>query len=182
MKVFPLDYSIIMDQVDLDGGSGGGAPEFSSLIPEGYAEKGWMKGVDSMDALFSKMDGAQNLIGQRNFIPNGDAAPEQINSFYEKLRPESHDQYAFQEIEDMPDNLKRTPESETKIKEIFHKAGVSKHQAGILQKEYDTFLRDMFQQAQDARDEQLNREFEELTNKEFGDSRDVVLKNAQDLW
>lgn len=92
-------------------------------IPEEYQDKGWAKNISSLDDLYKSHDNAQTLIGKKTIgIPEDWENEEQVNDFYNKIRPENKDDYVFPE---------GTFEYE-KYADLFHEVGLSKHQADKL--------------------------------------------------
>jgi len=179
-----------MDEAGAGGSGGGGGSaalqfeSFSAMVPEGFADKPYMQGVDSVDKLFSKLDGSQKLIGQKTIgIPGADASDDAHSEFFKKLRPEKADDYAFAEVE-MPEQIKRSAEMQTKVKNIFHDAGLTSRQAKIVQEKYDGLMKETYE-SQNANTEteqaRLDAEFDAQVNTVFGADKDVKMANATAL-
>lgn len=147
-------------------------PDFSTMIPEAYREKEYLKGVDSMDRLFQDFDNAQKLIGKKS-IPGPDDAPEKWDEFYKAAgRPDTASEYEFSQTE----GLNYNEDVANKTKEIFHKAGLSAKQAAMIQQEYDKMVMEM-QPSQ----EKIDQEFDALATEVFGAQKDQVLEKSKSM-
>ncbi len=150
-------------------------PEFSKIIPEEFREKAYLKDVDSVDKLFSKLDASQKLIGERpGGIPNENASQEEWDKFYKTFgRPESSDKYEFKKI-DLPEGYNSPDEAfEKSIRELFFKAGASQKQASVLQEGFDNLLLDKFKTQND--------QFETLSQEVFGSKKDEAMQKAHSM-
>ena len=140
-------------------------------IPEAYADRPYLKDVQTYDDVFKKLDGAQTLIGQKVTFPTAESTPEQRQEFFRSAgMPEKAEEYAF-EGED------RNQEVDSLVKELYHTANLTKEQAAIVQKGLEGAVK--------AEEEKVNenqeKEFEELTNKVFGDKADQIIASSKKL-
>lgn len=141
------------------------APSFVDSIPESYREKGYMKGVDSMDTLLGKLDNAEKLKGSKNYLPSDDADDNTKSEFKNMLQdkgylPKVPEKYEFVEIEGV-----QVPEGVTeKVGEIFKEAGLSQEQADKVRS--DWIQHEMI--LQNERIEKADKEFVELAEEEWG--------------
>jgi hypothetical protein len=96
-------------------------------VPEQLKEELWTKDIKTPEDLWNKLAGAQKLIGKKGIIPPAKDAPqEEWESFYNAQgRPENPEGYEFKSIEELKD-VPRNPELDNRLKNIFHKRGVSK--------------------------------------------------------
>lgn len=151
-------------------------PSFS--IPDAYKEKGYLKGVDSVDKVFKMLDGAQELIGKKGPSKPVDGAPQaEWDAYYESQgRPKTAAEYVFEPIEGMKHDEKLMQG----VKELMFKNGVSAAQAKELQKGFDTIVAQI---AQDKGIElkQLDQDFDKLGTQTFGAERDRILANSKAL-
>jgi hypothetical protein len=155
------------------------AVDFTSVIPEAYKGKPYMKEVDSFDKLFADFDNAQTLIGQRQQsaeIPGADATPEQIQAYADKIRPESPDVYTFPETE-YSKKFGRDEAFQGEMKTAFQEAALQPWQVNILTEKYDAAL---FGKASElaASAETQAADFEKLADGHFGESKEEKLKIA----
>lgn len=156
--------------------------DFTSVIPEAYKDKPYMKEVNSFDKLFKDFDNAQSLIGQRQQefkIPGPDATPEELEAYVRKVRPETKDVYEFPETE-YSKKFGRDEAFQGQMKELFHKAGLHPWQVKTLTEGYDQAL---FSKANEVANsvEQQNQEFIKLSEGYFGDKAEEKLKIANDI-
>lgn len=146
--------------------------DFQSVIPEGYKDREYLKNIDSFDRLFQDFDNAQKLIGKKT-IPSEDDPQEKWDDFYKALgRPDEHTAYEFEKLEGVNYN----EDIANKTKEIFHKAGLTPKQAAMIQSEYDKMVQE-FQPSS----EEIDRQFDELASKAFGNEKDEALKKSKAL-
>ncbi len=162
----------------------GEANEFA--IPEEYKEKGWAKDLNSYEAVYKKLDGAESLLGKRPAEgiqrPGENATPEEMASFYGALgRPETADKYEFNR-EGQPEGMAafNSPEMDNAAKDIFHKYGLTPEQATGIQTDYEALLGETYSQ-QVAAEQQLDNDFEAMTTKAFGNEKETILANAKAL-
>lgn len=149
-------------------------------IPEEFKDKPYLKGVDDLPKLFSKLDGSQELIGQRegklreNFIPSDDASEEEKKEFLKLLGvPEEAAGYDFSyEGRKTSDEWKDFDE---KVKVLAHKHGLSKKQAEGFFKDYEGELLNVYQESVGKGKEQAVN-FEELADKTFTDRKQKVME------
>jgi len=138
-------------------------------IPKDYAEKPYLKGIDSADKVFKLLDDAQGLIGKRPAgIPQDTAPKEEWDKFYAaKGRPEKPEDYEIK----VPDALKphANPEFEKEMRTGLFEAGLSKKEAGIVVEKYHAALTKLAE-AQAKKDADMNTEFDVLVSKQFGDA------------
>jgi hypothetical protein len=180
---------------------GGSAPETKTetttqepqafSLPEEYQNKGWAKGIDSLDSLLKQFDNAQSLIGKKTIgVPADDAPPEEWQAFYNKMgRPEDPKAYEFDpqaapEGLELPEEMRRTAEEEELLKSIFHEAGLTKAQAkAVLQKTDSAFLEKYKENIQQMTEQKKAKdtEFVSLLEKHFGQDKDNVVGVAETL-
>lgn len=158
--------------------------ENSFSIPEQYADRGWTKTIQSQEDLWKQFDNTQTLLGKRPAgIPVKDAPQEEWDKFYASLgRPETPDKYELSDkFEGLPDGTDLT-ESRKMAAELAHKIGLSPQQANALWEGYMGIELESLkgQEAQKAEKEAaLDKEFDELGGKLFGDQFEAVMKEAQ---
>jgi hypothetical protein len=160
-------------------------PQFS--VPETYKDAGWAQNIKSHDDLWGQFANAQTLIGKRPAgIPTQDAPPEEWEKFYTaKGRPESPDKYQFEsKFEGLPENVD-LGEYEGKAKAFFHKLGLSPKEAQQAWSDYIGMEIEGYKGLQAKQSEQkaaLDKEFDELTAKLWGDKyKDVEAKSLETI-
>lgn len=148
------------------------------VIPEAYKDKPYLKDVKGMEDILKKLDGAEKLLGQRPAgVPDENANQEEWDKFYKVLgRPESAEEYEFK-YEDGMD--KPDPEFEKGLKEVLHKAGLSKKQVNVLQPAFDAFIKDVSSKRQDPAFS--DEGFDRLAAQVFGDKKDTVLAEVKSI-
>jgi hypothetical protein len=156
--------------------------DFTSVIPEAYKDKPYMKEVTSFDKLFQDFDNAQSLIGQRQEgldIPGADATPEQIQAYVDKIKPESVEAYTFPETE-YSKKFGRDEAFQGQMKELFHKAGLQPWQVNTLTEGYDAAL---FGKANEMASSAENQaaDFEKLAEGHFGEAKEEKLRIANEI-
>lgn len=148
------------------------APSF--VVPDAYKEKPYLKGVDSLDKVFSMLDGAQTLIGKKS-IPGADAKPEDWEAFYDaKGRPKTAAEYKIEGAE------KSDPRFLSSVQKALHKIGATPSEANLLWKEVSTEL-EAIAKEKGLADQQADVDFEALASKTFGINKDAVLSTSKVL-
>jgi len=163
-------------------GAGAGAPSLSSVIPESYREKDWVKqNTKDPESFFKFVDNLNTTVGKKGVIVPGEkATPEEIKAYHTALGvPGNPDGYEFVEIEELKGS-KRIPETDAAVKKIMHEAGIPKESAKKLQAGFEKL---MFQSHKKMLDENkvLDDAFDAATTKLFGDKKDVAIANAKKL-
>lgn len=154
--------------------------EFDKVVPEAYRGKEYLKGIDSFEKLFSKFDGAETLLGKRPAgIPADDAKPEEVENFYSTLRPKEHTEYEIP-VDNIPESMRAKEESITAVKQIYHKAGLSKHQAKVVNEGLTNMVLDAAK-AKQAADEKNDVDFDKLGDDVFGADKDKVLASSKKI-
>jgi len=162
-----------------------GAVNNNFSIPEPYQGKDWAKSIKTADDLWKLTDNAQSLIGKRPAgIPSSDAPDEEWNKFYNALgRPEKPDLYQLPDIEGLPEGADLSPYKQ-KAASIAHEVGLSPKQAEKL---WNLYIKEELgavsktKEAQEAKQKELDAEYDKITAEVFGDKYDVSAKAAQDL-
>lgn len=103
------------------------ASEFK--VPDEYKERGWVKNLKSEQDVWKALDNAQSLIGKKTVVPDFEkATPEQIEEYYNSLRPKDKSAYQFDES--------MSEEERSAYGELLYKHGISAKQGNDLVKEY----------------------------------------------
>jgi hypothetical protein len=156
----------------------------SFAIPQPYADRGWAEKIKSHDDLFKAYDNAQSLLGKRPAgIPDPNAPDEEWEKFYNVLRPESPEKYALGDVENLPEGMDVAPYKQQAMK-MFHEAGLNQKQAEKLWKSYvgsEVAAVSKMSEQHKAKQAELDKEFDGLTQKLFGDQYETVSKQAQDF-
>ena len=147
-------------------------------VPQEYADRGWTKDVKSPDDLWKLTDNAQSLIGKRPAgIPTADAPQDEWDKFYQAAgRPDDSAGYEFAPIENLPEGADFSGYQE-QAGGIFHEAGLTQKQADIVWKKYIALELGTSQEQQT----QLDAQFDEITQKHFGDTFEQDQKIAMDM-
>ena len=156
---------------------------FKDIVPGDYKDKPYMKDVTDVNSLFKKLDGAQILIGKRPAgIPAEDAAEVDWSNFYKAVgRPDKSESYEFTQIKGADGKeVKRDAAIETKVKDIFHKHGLSAKQAKGIQGDYEAILTEVAKDLK-AKDVQTDVDFDALAAKTFGKDTEIVLASSKKL-
>lgn len=153
-------------------GSTGAAPQDSRLrgivVPEKFASEPWAKEVKSIDDLWSKMAGAQKLLGKDKVVLPGDnATPEEVNAFHQKLgRPDNPEGYEFKNITSLKD-VNRNVELDHGMKKIFFEEGISKAAGERIVAKYEELIYTMHEPTIKA-SAQRDLEFQKLADEVLG--------------
>ena len=126
-------------------------PWFDNLAPELKADPNVNKYKTADDLVKGHLESVK-LIGSKGVIvPKPDAPQAEIDKFYNTLgRPEKADGYKFTPIENLPEQLKTDPQTETAVKGLFHKAGITQAQADLIQSEYTKMTATAIMKQQEA--------------------------------
>ena len=110
------------------GATGATDPRLKAFkAPEKYANEPWAREVKNAEDLWTKMAGAQKLLGKDKVtIPGENATAEELNAFHVRMgRPENPEGYEFKNIADLKD-VERNVTLDHGMKKILHEEGVSK--------------------------------------------------------
>lgn len=132
---------------------------FLKTLPAEFAQKGYMKGVENLDGLLKKFDGAQSLIGQRA-TPLPTDAPELWAKWHAQVAPKSAAEYRLDGVGD-------------DIKSLMYKSGASAWQAKQLVDGYNAIA----QAAMDAED----KAFAASLDKVLGPGKEETLAKAKQV-
>lgn len=110
-------------------------------VPEQFANEPWAKGVKDMNDLWSKMAGAQKLLGkEKTVIPGENATPEERAAFHVKMgRPENPEGYTFTSIEELKE-IERNTNLDHGMKKIFFDNGIPKVVGEKIVAEYEALV------------------------------------------
>lgn len=175
-----------------NGGNGGSEgfnfEEFKNTYGKDYADKGFMRELDSPSKMFEKIDNLETLIGKKSFVPGEGATDKDWDDYRSRIGIQNKDIYNLS-TESLPDNLKNFHSGDfgDKVKQIFYDAGLTPHQAKIINEKYDKLMvethGDMLNKIAE-REKQLqisDEEFESLANQAWGNDRENVQKVAKSL-
>ena len=149
---------------------------FRAVVPSEFAEKGYLKDVNSFGDVFKKLDGAQTLLGQRT-TPALDAPEDAWQKFHAPTRPETAELYTMPEIEGVPAEFIAKAEKSQTLRKIMHDASASPYQAKAL---LTGFLKE-FYTAEQSMNSEKETKFAELSTEVFGDKKDDILKNGKNF-
>jgi len=129
------------------GPTGSNDPRLKTVdikVPEKYQAEPWAKEVKNVDDLWTKMAGAQKLLGKDKVIlPGENATQDELNSFYTRMgRPEQPDGYEFKSVESLKE-VDRNVNLDTGMKKIFFEEGISKKAGERIVSKYEELIYDM---------------------------------------
>ena len=140
-----------------NGDAGEQASNDDFQLPDEYKEKGWAKNLKSMDDVYKALDNAQTLVGKKSAVPDFEnSTEEQIQAYYQEVRPESPEDYNFGE---------GTPDaSKEMFGQMLHEEGIPKYQGDKLIEKY--------QKAEAAKKAEMYSQdgFDEIMKNDFGDN------------
>lgn len=154
------------------------AVDFSTVVPEAYRAKEYLKDVKDMDALFKKLDGAQELLGKRPAgIPHDNAKPEEIAAFNKAFGvPDAPAAYELV----VPAENPMPKEMIEGVKGIFHKAGLNAKQAKMVSEGWNAMLAEQAKAA-GIQTQAQDTNFEQLATETFGENKTTVLASSKAL-
>lgn len=136
------------------------------FVPDEYKEAGWCKNISSYEDLWKMNANAQKMIGQKTIgIPTENSTEEELNSFYEKIRPEKAEDYA----------VELDGDDKALFERLFHKNGLSAKQAKALVAGY----KESVERAQAPLFSQEGY-IKEMTDR-FGDKYEAKVKSVVDF-
>lgn len=148
------------------------------VIPEEYSTQSWAENIKSPDDLWKQHANAQSLIGKRPAgIPTQDAPQEEWDKFYKALgRPDEPSAYEFNLSEEiqLPEGTDLAPYEE-KARSFFHKLGLPADKANEA---WNDYLK-MEIEATAARSTELDKQYDEITSKLFGEKYEEASSKAQ---
>lgn len=163
-------------------GGGGNPPALSTVIPESYRDKDWVKqNTKDPETFFKWVDNLNTTVGKKGvLIPGDKATPEEITNFRTALGvPAKPEEYEFVDIDELKDS-KRIPETDLAVKKLMHEAGIPKEAAKKLQSGFEKMMYAEHQKIVTA-NKAVDEAFDKATLKLFGDKKELVLTNAKKL-
>ena len=150
--------------------------DMATAIPPEYRDKSYFKDLD-FPGLIKQHAELQSKLGQRPpvGVPGADATSEQIESFYASLRPKEATSYEFPETE-FSKAQPRDENFQNQMRDVFHKAGISQHQANILTEGYDEILTGLHSKVTEN-----DQKFDDQITEIYKDGREEALTRAKDL-
>jgi hypothetical protein len=143
-------------------------------IPAEYQDRAYLKDVTSIDDVYKKLDGAQSLIGQKIIFPTENSTPEEILQFNKAAgMPEKAEDYTFEKLGEK----ERVAEYDAKVKELFHKYGISGKAATGFTKDYESLIDEVGK----VQTEQSDKEFGELSKKVLGEKMEEIIASGKKL-
>lgn len=166
----------VSSTVDINANPSVTPPAF--VVPEAFKDKPYMKGIDSLEKLFTMLDGAQTLIGSKGpQIPKADAPQAEKDAYYESIgRPKTAAEYTPV----LTGADKTDPKTLPKLQAAFHKAGLTPDQAKIVWDESTTAFAE-FAKDKGLADAAADIDFNKLATDNFGVDRDKVLARGKEL-
>ncbi len=155
-------------------------------VPESYQNEGWSKDLKSYADVWTKIAGAESLIGKASEgkvdLLKENATSEEIDSFYKAIgRPDKAGEYVFDRT-GQAEALKEfnSDKLDSAVKDIFHKWGLRPDQAKGIQMEYEALDESKYS-GNVKNQEQLDKEFDDLTTKTFGNEKDAIIESSKVL-
>lgn len=152
-----------------------GDATLETITPEEFRDRPYLKTAGDIPGLFKMLDGSQKLIGQK-VIPSGEASAEEVDEFYNKLRPEEAGKYDLKFDEKTAENTAYTDG----VKGLFHKAGLSQHQAKLLQEGFPELVKSVAP-TDDGKAKEADVNFDNLAAKHFGADEPKIMENSKAL-
>lgn len=142
------------------------------VVPEAYADKGWVKDVKDSDALWKLTDSLKSEIGKRPAgIPQENASDEDKAAFFKELGvPENGEGY------ELPTPGEEMGDYQKGVRDLFHKANITQEQAKLLDAGHSDLLKEFMPDPAEA-DAQFNKMTEDL----FGANKEDILSGVNSL-
>lgn len=154
------------------GATGAQDPRVNTFkVPEKFVNEPWAKEVRSVEDLWSKMSGAQKLLGKdKVVIPGKNASAEEIAEYHKRMgRPENPEGYEFKSLEALKE-VERNVELDHGMKKIFFDEGISKTAGERIVSKYEELLLNMQKPLIDA-GAKRDLEFDKLATEVLGEDR-----------
>ena len=144
-------------------------------VPEKYASEPWAREVKDVEDLWSKMAGAQKLLGKDKIVvPGQNATPEEIAEFHVKLgRPENPEGYEFKSLEDLKD-IERNVTLDHGMKKIFFEEGIPKEVGERIVSKYEGLVYEMHKPMIEE-SAKRETEFQQLATQVLGEDRSSAI-------
>ena len=156
----------------------------AEALPPEHRGKEYFKDI-TFEKMTNEFVALQTKLGERPSVgvPGADASQADRDTFYNSLRPKGMEEYTFIETDYSKANVgdeklkKSTEEFQTSMRQVFHDAGISQHQADKLTTGYDGILAGMKTKAETA-----DAEFDQKITDTFGkDGREAALTRSKEL-
>lgn len=148
-------------------------------VSEEFASDPALADIKDLDGLVKSYIHGQRLIGKDKIaIPGEDATDDDWNAVYDSLgRPETAGDYDIGAPEEVPDGFVYNAEHEQKMRELFHREGLTGKQASAIWSKIQEETKTNFEGFYAGVNERLAAEHAKL-NKEWGAKRNENLELA----
>ena len=148
------------------------APEFASIVPAEYADKGWVKDIKDTNTLFKMTDDLKSELGKRPAgIPQEGGDWTEFNKAFGV--PESAEGYELSAPQEGGEGFQQS------MREAALALGLSQKQMAGMDAAVNKFGAENAPEGQDP--EAQDAEFEKMTAETFGERKDEALANAKAL-
>ncbi len=156
---------------------------FRALLPAEFQSKGYIKDINNFGDLLKRFDGAQTLLGQRQFPDPATATDTQWAEFFSKAgRPEKPELYVMPEVEGVPKEFIDGVDKMVGIRQLLHAMGANPYQAKAF---LVPFIKQIYQgelldkEAERKAAETRDASFNKYITDAFGQDRDKVKENGK---
>jgi len=149
-------------------------PEFKTLVPKDYAEKGWVGEIKDVPAFFKMFDDQKIALSRRaGGVPDWETASDEEKASFNKALgvPEAPEGYEITRIEGQEVNEKW----EGQVKDLFHKSGLSTRQAKAMETGFNELVTGL-QAEMGVNAQKSDEEFDKLAKEVYGENEELALK------
>lgn len=152
----------------------GDPPEWVGFLPEEAAKDPAVTKYKTPDEFYKGYKNVQEIAGKKGVIvPDENASPEDREKFFNSIgRPESADEYKFNEVKDLHQAIENPEEISKGLAATFHEAGLTNAQADSLNNQFLSLLNESAKQ-QEAKQQEAMQATEAELRKEWGDKFDA---------
>lgn len=153
---------------------------FTGIIPEGFADKPWVKEIKSVDQMFKMLEDQKTALSRRPAgIPQDNASDDEKAAFAKAMGvPESDKDYAFGEAEATFSDADKA--FHDKLRPLLKSAGVSANQLKVLAPGFQEVMQGLGNDL-GVSPEAKDKAFNELADKAFGERKETVFENGKKL-
>ena len=150
-------------------------------LPEDLRGEASLANYKSLEGMTKSLISAQKMVGKDKIVvPSEHTTDEEWGEIYNKLgRPESADKYEFSPVENLPEGMPYSQESEQAFKQIAHEAGLTAKQAGMVRDKFNALQIEQFNGVKGEADNLKETAVQALKN-EWGNSFDSKISKAKE--
>jgi hypothetical protein len=180
-SVQSIDSTVAMDSAPSIEGDKTNITNFRDLLNDEYKENKSLESYKDINSFVKSHLELTKMLGDRVKVPGENATEEELSKFYTKLgRPETADQYELTEYTDLPEGFTLNEDEIKEYRDLAFKLGLNNKQVNLLRDWQVNQVINSYKSNYKTTD-QINEDFEQKSQKKFGDKSAQAVEVATKL-